>query len=183
MSENEVQRAQQLISALNKATNPDTSQFKKDMAELLEEPEIKKIPLPVFEDIFLPMIQGKVESLNEVNNWGHWAGLVGATSPADVCDANGSILFTVPPMIDTSVINQDRDSKITNVMMNYAETASVNPVRAKGELVNGLVSEISNTLKKPEGQKYSWDGMFRYYGLINEETKPQTSDQSFDFDE
>ena len=66
----------------------------------------KSIPEPVFKEIFLPFFTGEKTANAEQPVIQHWMGLVGsATAPADVVDIQGNVLFEVPPMYDTTRID------------------------------------------------------------------------------
>lgn len=146
----------------------------------IEENEVKRIPLNVFEEIFLPFITGQVQSSNEQNYVDHWVGLVGQSNTAEICDIQGKTLFTVPPFVDTSIIDTNRESRLVGVMTNYSNDAAVNPTRAQGELAVGLSKELNKTITGES--KHGWESMFAYYGIKNEDGQSEVKSTSINDD-
>lgn len=133
----------------------------------------KKIPEPVFREIFLPYFTGERKPDPNNSAIAHWIGLVGSASdPADIVDVKGDVLFQVPPMYDSSVIDTRRNSKdaknFATIFSVYEEEARVHPALGKKFLVEELSKKADVTIPEDmaEKSKYSWDPVLKYYKLI-----------------
>lgn len=175
MAEEKKDRAESIMSEIAEFDKSTLRNFIEDVTVKTTAPEdtIRNVPLNVFEAIFLPFVRGEVESTNEQNYFAHWAGLVGATSPAHVCDVTGKKLFTVPPLMDSSMLDNKAMPRgaVMKPLVNYSAMASTQPQRAVGELAQALVSDVEQRVVG--APKYSWDEMLKYYGVSEKkEVKP-----------
>lgn len=173
-------KAHQILAEL-RTSNQRIDQEIAESLKSIEDTDVKRIPINVFEEIFLPFITGEVQSTNEQNYIDHWVGLVGQSNAAEICDIQGKTLFTVPPFVDTSVIDVTRESRLSSVMTNYSNDASINPARAQGELAVGLAKELEKTIVGES--KHGWESMFAYYGIEDKkkqnEVKPANLNDDF----
>lgn len=163
-----VQKAQQIMQEFTNQQRNGMNEFIKEVSDALnaDDPDIKKIPVNVFESVFKPYLLGAKESTNDENYIAHWAGLVGPTSPAEVVDIQGNKLFTVPPLYDSSLINTaERKRSVSGILQNFERDVSVNPGGAIQEFAVGVANTIEQTVSKEE--KYSWDEMLNYYNKTN----------------
>lgn len=172
----ETLRAQKLLKQLQEGDHEQEREVAETLKQIINESnEPRRMPKAVFEEIFLPFIVGRVESTNEQNYIEHWAGLVGQSTVVEVCDVDGKVIFTVPPLVDTSIINLDSDTRIDAVLTEYGMDASVNPARAKGTLAAGMAAELGKTIRSDS--KENWDSMLTYYGLKKPEAAENKSTQ------
>lgn len=140
--------------------------------------EVKAIPEPVFRELFLPYFTGEKQMTAEQNAAQHWMGLVGSpTMPADVVNIKGEVLFTVPPLIDTSnlnTLNKDRRQGFASIFINFQEQAKLHANLGVQELSQGLARKTGEIMPEPgtpTSSQYSWNGCLNYYraqGLIND---------------
>ena len=176
MSEQKNQRLHSLAESFTKeiAKIDEESEraFINDLIEAVSTPP-KKIPEPVFREIFLPYFTGERKPDPNNSAIAHWIGLVGSASdPADIVDVKGDVLFQVPPMYDSSVIDTRRNSKdaknFATIFSVYEEEARVHPALGKKFLVEELSKKADVTIPEDmaEKSKYSWDPVLKYYKLI-----------------
>lgn len=176
MSEQKNQRLHSLAESFTKeiAKIDEESEraFINDLIDAVTTPP-KKIPEPVFREIFLPYFTGERKPDPNNSAIAHWIGLVGSASdPADIVDVKGEVLFQVPPMYDSSVIDTRRNSKdaknFATIFSVYEEEARVHPVLGKKFLVEELSKKADVTIPEDmaEKSKYSWDPVLKYYKLI-----------------
>lgn len=176
MSEQKNQRLRQLAESFTKeiAKIDEESEraFINDLIDAVTTPP-KKIPEPVFREIFLPYFTGERKPDPNNSAIAHWIGLVGSASdPADIVDVKGEVLFQVPPMYDSSVIDTRRNSKdaknFATIFSVYEEEARVHPALGKKFLVEELSKKADVTIPEDmaEKSKYSWDPVLKYYKLI-----------------
>lgn len=182
MSEQNNQRLRQLAESFTKEIaqiDQDSERaFINDLIEAVSTPP-KKIPEPVFREIFLPYFTGERKPDPKNSAIAHWIGLVGSASePADIVDVKGDVLFQVPPMYDSSVIDTRRNSKdaknFATIFSVYEEEARVHPALGKKFLVEELSKKADATIPENMSDKseYSWDPVLKYYKLI-----PDTQEQ------
>jgi len=176
MSEQKNQRLHSLAESFTKeiAKIDEESEraFINDLIDAVTTPP-KKIPEPVFREIFLPYFTGERKPDPNNSAIAHWIGLVGSASdPADIVDVKGDVLFQVPPMYDSSVIDTRRNSKdaknFATIFSVYEEEARVHPALGKKFLVEELSKKADVTIPEDmaEKSKYSWDPVLKYYKLI-----------------
>lgn len=176
MSEQKNQRLHSLAESFTKeiAKIDEESEraFINDLIDAVTTPP-KKIPEPVFREIFLPYFTGERKPDPNNSAIAHWIGLVGSASdPADIVDVKGEVLFQVPPMYDSSVIDTRRNSKdaknFATIFSVYEEEARVHPALGKKFLVEELSKKADVTIPEDmaEKSKYSWDPVLKYYKLI-----------------
>lgn len=165
--------------------------FINEITEAITEPP-KRIPEPVFRELFLPYFTGERSPDPENDAIAHWIGLVGSASePADVVNGQGDVLFQVPPMMDTSRLDvttrTEGGMSFSKVFEQYRDEASLHPSMGNRFLAEQLANKLSTNLSGPESAdtKYSWRGMLDYYKLTpgsqeNGKTPSSASDISDD---
>lgn len=161
-------------------------EFINNLLEVVETP-VKKVPEPVFKEIFLPYFTGEKKA--DVNSpaIAHWIGLVGsASAEAEVVDIKGNVLFKVPPMYDSARVDALKQSKGTanfSAIFDNAEgQARVHPSMGQEYLAEELSKKLVDRL--PENSEgHSWRPALEYYGLIPKQATPaQASTQPGDDD-
>jgi hypothetical protein len=185
-------RVAQMIEKIQDRSEEDAVAFISEFVDTISEP-LKKVPEPVFREIFLPYFTGEKKATAEQNAVAHWSGLVGgATSPAEVVDVSGKTLFIVPPLYDSSILNTaaDTNKSFKKIFLEAAEESRVRPAETQRILAEGL-SEKADAILQTTQSKYSWDPVFAYYNLIPAAQAAQSSstpqqpvvEDEFDFDE
>lgn len=153
----------------------EANEFIEEVLDTVKEP-IKKIPEPVFREIFLPFFTGerKADSANDA--MAHWAGLVGShMEPAEIVDVKGEVLFVVPPLMDSSQIKNTPSGKsFGSIMVDYVESAKLHPGLGKEVIVNDLSAKYDSTVKG-SADGHGWDPILKYYGIAREEIAAKTA--------
>ena len=147
-------------------------EFINDLVSIIDTPKTK-IPEPVFREIFLPYFTGEKQPSRSEDAIAHWIGLVGSASEsAEVVNVKGEVLFEVPPLYDTSLVNTVKDSNDTanmgNIFTQYAEQAVVHRALGNRFLAEELAKK-TRYIGTPSEEKNSWAPVFNYYGLGKEE--------------
>ncbi len=142
----------------------------------------KAIPEPVFKEIFLPFFTGEKTANAEQPVIQHWMGLVGSpTAAADVVDIQGNILFEVPPMYDTTRIDNlarhEKDVGFARIFGVAEEQARVHVSLGKAYVAEELTKKLLTELPENATSKYSWRPALEYYGLIPKETQAAAQSQ------
>lgn len=153
---------------------------------------LKRIPEPVFREIFLPYFTGEKTPTPENDAIAHWIGIVGsATESAEVVNVKGDVLFEVPPMYDSSRINPIKGEKNTNfatIFTVFEEQARVHPSLGRDYLAETLSEKADKNILKNNGKGPSWVPVLQYYKLLPDEAvkaatpaaTPGDDDLSFD---
>lgn len=152
--------------------------------------ERKKFPEEMFRQHFLPVVSGDAykrlppdytpERLHDeaYNYWCQIAG--GPTNEVDVVEPDGTVAFTVPALMDTSVMNIAQPKNragLRSLNKEYIERSPGLPHVAKAHLQAGLAQQIVHMFKDTATPKDSVEKiqkMREYYGISdkgNEETK------------
>ncbi len=148
-----------------------------------------KLPEEVFVKAFLPYFSGIVPMDNTSAVKANWIGIAGTPmSPVDVIDSTGNVIFTVPPLLDTSVINLTRNSRedrsIASIHDEYNLRTNHIPAVANTFISNALNNEAGKILQEVPGKMEAnakvWNSIFERYGIdtsnLNTD-KPVTSNQ------
>lgn len=190
MTTPDIKRKFALADSFTKAlTTQDMSSekdFINDMLNQITEPP-KKIPEPVFREIFLPYFTG--EKTPDANNSAiaHWIGLVGSASEvADIVNVKGEVLFQVPPMCDSSRLNvTDRGNgrNFAQIFTTYGEESKVHPAMGQRYLVEELSKKADVGIPEVESKGVTWEPCLRHYNLLPKETKAIKSQAAQDDDD
>ena len=164
----EARLAQQYQQQLTSRDKEHEAKIINEIFDQISEPR-KKIPEPVFRDLFLPFFTGERQMTSADDVVPHWAGVVGShTEPADVVGPQGEVLFTVPPMVDTSQLNTLADRRgpasFGGMFQSYEEQSRLHAKLGVRDLADGLAQKTSEIMPQNRSQ-YSWDGVLEYYGL------------------
>jgi hypothetical protein len=126
-----------------------------------------KLQERVFVNVFLPLFIGEENLYNaSFQTWFSFAGT--PFTSVDVIDENGKVLFTVPPILDRSVINSVSNTRVSmaSVLTTSRQFARIHPNQGKAYLDTELRKRA--TIKKvPTNMlKYltTWNAIFKRYG-------------------
>lgn len=173
---NETEKQQQSLREIaekfkTRLANEDMSTERDFINDLLNDVhgDNVKVPEPVFREIFMPFFTGQKESSGQEAAVLHWMGLVGgATNEADVVDTAGNIIFSVPPVCDTTMLNTERGEGYSpgfaSVFAVYEDQSRVHWALGRQHLVENLAEKTSKIVKKTEIND-GWKGMMEYYKL------------------
>jgi len=121
-----------------------------------------------FKDFFYGVVEDTIEYQFE-NKWITIAG--SATAEVNIVDSAGQILFTVPPLYDTSYLrigNYRRDDMLSEIGQNFASKASNNGYEADAYLAAALEAKLQNIVGNESTQvsrhAAMLEKMYAYYG-------------------
>jgi hypothetical protein len=188
------------LEKVNKLIQANTnSQFKEFIDEhhsgIVEGNTRNKIPEQVFKQNFLPYFSGNVESARGRNIMAEWIGVAGtAMSEVDVVGNNNEILFTVPALFDTNVIDITKRALgqgMGDIIEDYNLRKESTPIGAMNMLNNNLGHKLSEIIHDDVPQRMTtaerWINIMGRYGiappsdrLSAQATKPAVDDNTDD---
>ena len=188
-----VRIAEQFMSKLTKVDMAPAQAFITEYEQATSEPN-RKIPEPVFRELFMPFFLGERPAEEQPELLAHWIGLVGSASlPADIVDVSGNVLFQIPPVYDTAQLdvlsrNPDADN-FQKVFTNYIDDSKLHPAIGQRYLAEQLSKKLDTNLngEQATASKYSWRPALEYYKLITpaaatSSSTAAASDDDFDFE-
>jgi hypothetical protein len=156
--------------------------------------EISKLPESVFIQAFLPFFSGERNIDEQPEILINWIAIAGnPTKEVQVVDDSGTVLFTVPPIMDTTCIDYKNDGKgqsIANIIANYELHKGQLPVVGKNYL-DGTLDNRMRTLTKNSDvlstNENRWNSIFIKYGKIKdtsvqEDKSGHLSDDEIEYD-
>lgn len=135
--------------------------------------QIKRLPESTFVRHFLPYFCGEKQINGQTNTLGLWIGIAGAiTSKVDIVNNTGEVLFTVPPINDTSIfdVNNLKNAQgFKNIIQNFQLYANQTPASGQNYLSRTLDSRLdklrSESKTFTENEK-AWMDIFKRYGKV-----------------
>jgi hypothetical protein len=145
-----------------------------------------RLPEEVFVKHFLPFFSGQQSIKENPEVIPSWIGIAGSpTSPVDVINDSGEVLYTVPGFYDTTVIKANsrfRDSSLGETMVQYEMDKSVIPQRANNRINKELERKLPGIFQESSihaENKKSWDTIFKRYGIKEDiETKKEHNENT-----
>ena len=189
----QVKRAEDLMKKLTAVDMAPAAAFIDEYITATTEPP-RRIPEPVFRELFLPFFLGERPAEEQPELIAHWIGLIGSASlPADIVDATGTVLFQVPPVYDTDQLDtmsrNPKGDSFQKVFTNYADDLKVHPAIGARYLAEQLTLKLDTNLhgEQASSSSYSWRPALEYYKLVPTKTESSvaaatTSDDDFDFE-
>lgn len=143
-----------------------------------------KIPEKIFVNYFLPYFTNK-EAYKEDNILAEWIAVAGTpTSEVEVIDYNNEVLFTVPSVFDTSIINlnnlNNENARLKSIMINYQLENNNLPIVANNNLKENLeykLGQMTTESTNTSNKRKSWNNILERYGYIKpseDKTKSST---------
>lgn len=143
--------------------------FINSVTETITEP-LKKIPEPVFKEIFMPYFTGEKKPTEKDPAIAHWVGLVnGGTEAAEVVNMKGEVIFVVPPLYNSRAINtlrEDRSQSFSSIFTEFADQSTVHKPSATREMAGQLAKKLDKAIS-PEEQSTAngWMKIREHYRL------------------
>lgn len=157
---------------------------------LVEHHERVQIPEDVFTNYFLPHFVNKVPIASQPTIIAEWIAIAGTPmSEVDVTDVSGDVLFTVPSLFDTSIINvaQRRPGdSIADISAEFDLRNNNIPAVAQAFLRTQLQRKLSILDKRVDNKAQErWDNIFERYGIqkpseISESSVDPSDDLEYD---
>ncbi len=135
--------------------------------KLNEDTNRVKFPLDLFNTYFAPYFFGQKPITEDTDIFATWIGIAGSpTSEVDVIDLSGKIVFTVPPLFNTDVIDILRkNSELSRTIENYNNYSNALPAVAMGFVKNNLLPAADNALNTAQRKNdlSGWATIAQYY--------------------
>lgn len=163
--------AESMVNEINKVDMEAERDFIEAVTAEITEP-LKKIPEPVFREIFLPYFTGEKRPTEKDPAIAHWVGLVnGPTESAEVVNVKGETLFIVPPIYNSRTINTLRSEKTqpySAIFTEFADQAMVHKGVATREMAHQLAKKLDGVVAVDEAGNNTasgWQKIHEYYGV------------------
>lgn len=138
--------------------------------QLVVEQIFGRLPEDLFVSNFLPYFTGKLkidEGNNVITTWISIAG--NPTSRVCILDKNGEVLYTVPPIFDTGILNtlDNKNRKLAEIYHNYTIRKDSLPMAADNFLDSAMAEKHNTILSNVVNQKYQkeWQDIFNRYNV------------------
>jgi hypothetical protein len=168
------------------------ARFIKDFDATLTQNSINaKIPEEMFVKVFLPVFLGEVKVDKQTDYFIQWGAIAGnPLNSVDVVDSEGTILYTVPPLIDTSDISITTDRRETiplgAMVDNYERNLSMTPAMGHRYWAENASAKLRSLIKPETGKRTEynkkWEDILARYGKLDK-THNTTDNTSSDSDD
>lgn len=132
------------------------------------------LPENLFVTNFLPFFAGERDIKQERQFMSNWIGVAGSpTREVDIIDTRGQVLYTVPSLFNTNmietVVNAD-DTRLTKVIMDYEQTKTDFPIPANDRVGIDLHHKLKESLGNVDENMVNqtsdrWNQIFDRYNL------------------
>ena len=135
-----------------------------------------QLPEDIFRGYFLPHFSGHQPISKNSQVFAEWISIAGTpTSEVDIIDQHGQVLFTVPSLFDTRVIDtvkRDVGNSIADIYSQFDLKSTNIPSVANNYLNRELSKKLSilDTDVKHDDVTKRWIDIFHRYGLEVEDT-------------
>lgn len=165
----------------NKLEDAYTAKLKRDLSKqtddiysaLVEHHKHSQVPEDLFKEYFLPYFTENKSISDQPDIIAKWIGIAGTPmSEVDVVDMAGDVLFTVPSLFDSAIINAT-DRKAGNSLADISSEFDLKsnniPVVAQNFLNNELRQKLSivDTKQANPKAREQWAAIFDRYGIVN----------------
>ena len=131
--------------------------------------EITKFPEVLFVEFFLPFFAGEVPATDDIN-YETWIAKVagGERMPVDIVDAEGKVLYRVPELFDTSVMENTsaNGQSMTVIERQYSRLKEIDSNASQNFLANSMTQ--AHLRQEPSAHAYentrAWNEIFKRYG-------------------
>jgi len=142
-------------------------------AALVTDSKPNQLPERLFVNNFLPFFCGELDIDKEPNFFAMWFGIAGSPSlEVSIIDDLGKVLYRVPSIMDSSIINPNRENSTINFahIVTMAKLyGNITPIAGENALNGGLAkkySELQNKSKVFSSNEQRWMQIFARYGKI-----------------
>lgn len=142
-------------------------------AALVTNNEPNQLPERLFVNNFLPFFCGEIDIEKEPGFFAMWFGIAGSPSlEVSIIDDMGKVLYRVPSIMDSSIINPNRENSTINFahIVTMAKLyGNITPIAGENALNGGLAkkySELQNKSKVFTTNEQRWIEIFAKYGKI-----------------
>jgi hypothetical protein len=149
-----------------------------------------KIPEEIFKQHFLPYFAGEKPITTESKIMEQWISVAGTPmSEVNVINNTGEVLFSVPSLFDTKIIDtviKDRKSSLTDIYTNSEVRSSRIPSEGIAYLARALTDKVQNiagTSKVDIENKQRWETIMQRYDKQSKSNSSNTVNNSSNEDD
>lgn len=170
-------------AVINNIRNTVSNEINTIHETLVQQQERNQMPEDMFRDYFLPYFTNKVPISTQPAVITQWISIAGTPmSEIDVVDTVGTVLFTVPSLFDTTMINtavRDVGDSIADISAEFDLRNNNIPSAAQTFLTNQLLRKSSKIDPTVNNQAQTrWNDIFKRYGILST-TGTTVKDESF----
>lgn len=147
------------------------------------------LPEHIFTQYFLPYFAGKLPITKETTVMVDWVSVAGSpVAEVDIIDGNSNVMFTVPSLFDTKIINPTRDvseETLGQIYGLYSLKTNNLPVVATRYLNNALDQKTEVMIEEPSTKDTRWNDILTRYNMqpIDSNTENATSSKHQEVDD
>lgn len=130
-----------------------------------------KLPESIFVEQFLPFFSGEQNVKDRKEFFSEWIGVAGSPmGEVNVINEEGNVLFSVPPMFDSSVIEtakRNLGESFSDIYSQYKMHSNNLPVVGEKFLADAFEKKIGTTVKKSDvvsSNQERWNNILTRYG-------------------
>jgi hypothetical protein len=171
MSEKQYQQAEEVIRQQKITQIQESMNFAYD--SLVSSQAKTQLPENVFVSYFLPFFAGQPVAPGR-NVVAEWIGVAGTPmSEVDVVDVSGQVLFTVPAIFNTNILeiaNRQAGRSFADIFSEYELRKAGVPIAANGYLAQNLHSKASEIIKGEHNVSFianQWAMIMSRYGIVS----------------
>lgn len=138
-----------------------------------------RLPENIFQQYFLPFFAGERPITQDSKVMENWISVAGTPmAEVDIIDNAGQVLFAVPSLFDTKIIDtviKDRKTSLTDIYANSDARAARIPSEGNAYLARALddkAGTIANGSKIDENNSQRWSEILQRYGKQKQVSAP-----------
>lgn len=160
---------QRLLDSRRSVSNMPAAKIPDALREFIENPPRPTFPEPLFVQYFLPYFAGTAGPESQVD-YTTWIQKVsgGDSIAVDIIDENGTVLFTVPPLLERAgIVTNTSGKSMTIIERQYSRRMEIDVQGGQNLLVDSL-NDLYLPKEQPDqmlANTRAWNDIFRRYGL------------------
>ena len=146
-----------------------------------------RFPESKFRTLFAPYFMGEKEIPSNSDFYTAWIGIAGSPqAEVDIVDDKGNVVFTVPSLIDSSIINISGKTHLEDI--SREAELHYQRLKAEGDKFSNevMVPEVKKLISGETKAKEKWEKIARYYGYEkkspNKDQISNNDDSDLDYD-
>ena len=159
-------REKQYLDAIAKNIQESTNDV---FDSLVSNSDNNVLPENIFVQYFLPYFSGKLPITKQTSVMTDWVSVAGSpVAEVDIIDQQNQVLFTVPSLFDTKIINPirgDESESISQIYNQYSLKNNNIPIVATRYLSNAMDSKSEEILNEVQQKDTRWDNILNRYGI------------------
>lgn len=145
------------------------------------------LPEHIFTQYFLPYFAGRVPITKKTTVMADWISIAGSpVAEVDIIDGSNNVMFTVPSLFDTRIINPSRseDEKTLGQIFDLYSLKSNNlPVVASRYLRDALYEKTEDLTEELSIKDTRWDDILTRYDMQPIDVKADSKAKQVEYDD